>query len=89
MKNLKNMAAALGMMAVLGVSAVSANTGIMITDRQAPCTTENSGIGRDLAGIIATALPMFDGIIIIGRDGIMITDKADNCTSRDGIMITD
>lgn len=88
MKNLKNMAAALGLMAVLGFGAVSANAGIMITDRQAPCTTESSSI-RDLSAIAAVGLPMFDGIIIIGRDGLMITDKADSCTSRDGIMITD
>lgn len=94
MKNFKNMTAALSLMAVLGFGAVSANAGLIISDRSAngvetQCTQEQ-GIVRDIAGVVAAGASMFDGIIIIGREGLIISDRT-NCstTSRDGIIISD
>ena len=93
MKNLKNMMSALSLMVVLGLGAVSANAGFMISDKSAPC--QGDSITKDLAdtlgGITVAGMPMLDGIIIIGRDGFMISDKASECqataTEKDGIII--
>lgn len=103
MKNLKNTISALTLMVVLGLGAVSANAGFMITDRNAPC--QDNSFTKDLAdtigGITVAGMPMLDGIIIIGRDGLMISDKSSECQTptaekdgiiiigRDGIIITD
>ena len=92
MKNLKNTISALTLMVVLGLGAVSANAGFMITDKNAPC--QGDSITKDLAdvlgGITVAGMPMLDGIIIIGRDGFMISDKAEcqaTATEKDGIII--
>ena len=92
MKNLKNMLSAAGLMVVLGFGAVSANAGLLITDRtnNQPCTVKSSFLTQ-LSGIIIVGMPSLDGIIIIDapkgcvsneNDGIILVD-------RDGIIIID
>ncbi len=88
MKNLKNTLAATAMMVVLGVGAVSANTGIIITDRSTTGSTgcATGGVLQQLAGVYNA----LSGMLISDRDGIIITDKATPCsTGKDGMMITD
>jgi len=94
MKNLKNMVAATCLMAVLGFGAVSANAGLIVSDRcaAAPETT----LAEDFGGILAVAFPMVDGIIISDRSGLIVSDKPAGCqtdglivSDRDGIIILD
>lgn len=100
MKNLKNTIAAAALLTVLGFGAVSAHAGLLISDKntdQGGCNPK-SGLLNQLAGILIVGAPMLDGIIIVGRDGLMMSDKAAPCTEnkdgiiivgRDGIMISD
>lgn len=93
------MISALTLMVVLGLGAVSANAGFMISDRgngsQAPCNVKSDTSSFD--GIIIVGLPMLDGIIIVGRDGLMISDKGNTCQQTEtneipengGFMISD
>lgn len=91
MKNLKNKVAALGMMAVLGLGTVSANAGMLISDRNAngQCGTVKDDILTQLEGIIIVGAPLLEGIIIVGRDGMLISDRNSGCTAKDGILISD
>ena len=91
MKNVKNILSAAALLVVLGVGTVSANAGLLISDKtnNQPCS-EASSILNQLAGILIVGMPSLDGIIIIdkktcdadGKDGIILTD-------RDGIILTD
>lgn len=91
MKNLKNTVAAAALMAVLGMGTVSANAGLLISDRSSGCgSVKSGGLLNQLAGIVIGGAPLLDGIIIVGRDGLMVSDKAAPCggeTSKDGIII--
>ena len=82
MKNLKNMLSAAGLMAVMVFGAVSANAGLMISDRTAntgQCTANDSSFLHQLSGIL-----------IVGFNGIIIIDRAaPQCTETDGLMISD
>lgn len=92
MKNLKNIVAATGLMAVLGFGAVSAHAGLIISDRTqngSPCAAAPvTSLADDLNGILLVGFPMLDGIIITDRTGLIISDRA-ACGATDGIIITD
>lgn len=67
MKNLKNTLVAVGLAAVLGVGAVTANAGSLESDGTAnttkvQCTVESEGFLQGLAGIIneLTGITIFD-----------------------------
>ncbi len=88
MKNLKNMLTAVAMTAVLGLGTVSANAGLIITDKGANTPKDCSvgtGVLDQIAGIIIVGL---NGLIITDRDGLIITDKSE-CVDKDGLIITD
>ncbi len=83
MKNLKNTAAAMTMMAVLGLGAVSANAGLLVSDKSANgCGTVKESVLTRLSGILIVGLPGLDGILAAGRDGLMVSD-------RDGLLMSD
>ena len=85
MKNLKNMVAATCLMAVLGFGAVSANAGLIVSDRcAAPATT----LAEDIGGIILVAFPMVDGLIVSDRTGLIVSDKSAGC-QNDGVIMSD
>ncbi|MDQ3041832.1 MAG: hypothetical protein M3R11_05560 [Acidobacteriota bacterium] len=84
MKNLKNMLSAASLMAVMVFGAVSANAGLLISDRatntsKGQCTIKG-GFLQELAGIIILGAPSLNGIIILG---------APECTEKDGLLISD
>ncbi len=97
MKNLKNMISAASLMAVMVVGTVSANAGLLISDRTAPslqgqCATVKDSNTQNLDGIIIIGFQsVLDGIIIIGRAGLMISDKvAPGCDKgKSGLLISD
>jgi len=90
MKNLKNMVAALSLMAVLGFGAVSANAGLLISDRSSNgCAPVKNDILTQLSGILIVGAPMLDGIIILGRNGLLISDRTACESSKDGLLISD
>lgn len=90
MKNLKNIVAAAGLMAVLGMGSIAANAGLLISDKGAAgCQPVKSGWMDQLTGILIVGAPMLDGIIIVGRDGLLISDKGAGCTNKDGLLISD
>ena len=87
MKNLKNMVAAASLVAVMGFGAVSANAGLLITDKSAqPCTVKDN-VMQQLAGVFNA----LSGMILSNRDGIILTDKQSaGCEqAKDGIILTD
>jgi len=91
MKNIKNTLVAVGLAAVLGVSSVSASTGLMISDRTAnvaaPCTVKDGGILQQISGIFVVAL---NGLMISDLHGIILVDApAPGCTDANGLMISD
>ncbi len=91
MKNFKNMISALSLMAVMVFGAVSANAGLLISDRGTGCqnTSTAQEIPNALDGIII-GVPLVDGIIIIGRTGLLISDRTDcNTAERGGLLISD
>jgi len=93
MKNLKNTAAAFGLMMVLAFGAVSANAGLLISDRSGSgqqCGSVKGGWLTQLSGILIVGAPMLDGIIIFGRDGLLISDKGNGGTcGKSGLLISD
>jgi hypothetical protein len=98
MKNLKNLTAAITLLAVLVLSTASANAGILMSDRSTvpsedPCVEngdveQDSGIlMSDFAGIIIAG---FTGIIISGnRDGIIISGNKSTSQVNCGILMSD
>ncbi len=93
MKNLKNTISALSLMAVLGLGAVVANAGLMISDRstgqQQLCAPVKDDLLTQLSGVIILGAPLLDGVIILGRDGLMISDKGTGGCNTNGLMISD
>ena len=99
MKNLKNTISAAGLMAVLALGAVSANAGMIISDRATgQCTVNDGGILQQVAGIIAVGLPSLNGMIIsdaptpcdTNADGMIISDRSGMIISdRNGMIISD
>lgn len=90
MKNLKNLLAAITLLAVLVLSTTSANAGIYMTDfagqpNNDPCSVKDEG-EQDTGIIIAG----FTGIIIAGFTGIIIAGKeAPTPQVNCGILMTD
>jgi hypothetical protein len=84
MKNLKNTLAAIGLAAVLGVGTVSANTGLIITDKSNSNSCSDSTISQQIASFFDN----LTGIILGDRDGIILGDKG-GCQSKDGIILGD
>ena len=98
MKNIKNTAAAFGMMAVLGLGAVTANAGMILSDRSVgstpTCGANTGGIFSQVAGIlIVGASSSLTGILMSDRSGMILSDRnAGGCQatqSRDGILMSD
>lgn len=98
LNNLKNTAAAFGLMTVMAFGSVAAQAGVIISDKNGaqPCGSVKGSLLSTLSGIFVAGLPMFDGIIITGRsgilvsdrDGILISDKG-GCASKDGVIVSD
>lgn len=86
MKKVKNMLAA-GMLLVMGVSAVSANSGMLIHDRNG--STPQSGCESSILQNLAGAANAIGGMILSDFTGIIIVDKSAPCTQKDGIIIVD
>ncbi len=91
MKNLKNMLAAASLMAVLGISTVSATTGLMISDRTAntpkTCTVKGGGVLQQISGVIISGL---SGLMISDLHGVIISGApTPECTDANGLMISD
>jgi hypothetical protein len=88
MKNLKNLLAAVTLMAVLMISATTANAGLLVSDFSGggdtqSCTETNGG--KTNWGILVTG---FTGILVTGFTGILVTGATDtpvNC----GILMSD
>lgn len=78
------MVSAASLMAVMVFGAVSANAGLLISDRATNTTksqcTVKGGILQQLAGIILLGAPSLNGIILLG---------APECTETDGLLISD
>ena len=98
MKNIKNTAAAFGMMAVLGLGSMTANAGMLVSDRSVgstpSCAANTGGILNQVAGIlIVGASSSLTGILMSDRSGILMSDRsASGCQatqSRDGILMSD
>lgn len=82
MKNLKNTISAVGLMAVLALGAVSANAGMIISDRASgQCTVKDPTISDQIAGIIIVGAPVLSGMII--------SDAPVPCDEKDGMIISD
>lgn len=62
MKNIKNTLAAIGLMAVLGVGAVTANAEAVTSETNGQCLVENDGVLGQLADILngLTGISIFD-----------------------------
>ena len=98
MKNLKNTISAAGLMAVLALGTVSANAGMIISDRATGQCTVNDGILQQVVGIIAVGFPSLNGMIIsdaptpcdTNADGMIISDRNGMIISdRNGMIISD
>ncbi len=82
MKNLKNTISAVGLIAVLALGVVSANAGMIISDRATgQCTVNDGGIIQQIAGIIIVGAPALSGMII--------SDAPIPCDEKDGMIISD
>ena len=97
MKNIKNTVAAMSLMAVLGLGAVTANAGLLVSDRgigTTPTCEATGGIFNQLAGIlIVGAGSSVTGILMSGdRAGLLVSDRnVGGCQatqSRDGILMS-
>jgi len=98
MKNIKNTAAAMALMAVLGLGATTANAGLMAVDRSVAAAQpicNNSSIVNDLEGIIIVGLAGSKaGLFVSDRLGLMVSDRSTPCVQNtvegqngDGIII--
>jgi hypothetical protein len=93
MKNIKNTLAAIGMAAVLGVGSVSANTGLLLSDRattEQQCTVRTPSLITQLSGIIIIGAPQ-------SLSGLLLSDRlTTECDTRDtredgrnGLLLSD
>jgi len=82
------MLSAASLMAVMVFGAVSANAGLMISDRSATtgqCTVKG-GVLQQVAGIFNN----LSGLMISDLNGIIIVDApTPGCTETNGLMISD
>ena len=100
MKNLRNLMNAVTLMLVLVIGAVSANAGILLSDRSVksdPCSTDTKvDSGIIVAGATGIIVAGFTGIIVAGFTGIIVAGKGEETTNcgiivagRDGILLAD
>ncbi|HXG82670.1 MAG TPA: hypothetical protein VNI84_01465 [Pyrinomonadaceae bacterium] len=93
MKNLKNIAAATTLTAVLMMSATSAQAGLLMSDRAIVGEVENTQItNQQCSENNDTSLfAQIKGIIIVGMNGLLMSDAPtveSECTT-DGVIMTD
>ena len=82
MKNFKNTISAVGLMAVLALGAVSANAGMILSDRATgQCTIKEVGIIEQIAGIIIVGAPALGGMIL--------SDAPIPCDEKNGMILSD
>lgn len=89
MKNIKTLATTLGLAGIMAISSVSANAGLMMSDR-----TANTGSDTTTTTQCTQQTGIFDQVLgtILLRYGLMMSDRAVNCqnqASRDGLMMSD
>lgn len=97
MKNLKNMLAAVTLLAVLVLGTTSANAGLLMSDfvnpnQNDPCVeTEDTGLdtGIIVAGFTGIIVAGRGGIIVAGRDGIIVAGKGVTPQVNCGILMGD
>ena len=89
MKNIKNTIAAMSLMAVLGLGSITANAGLIMSDRgigdnTPKCEVSNGGILNELMGILIVGVTSSaTGILIVGRPGLLMSDRNVNgCQSN-------
>lgn len=83
MKNLKNTVAAFGLMAVMGFGAVSANAGLMVSDKSGQgCGAVKADLFTQLSGILIVGVPMLNGLLVSDRSGLLVSD-------RSGLLVSD
>ncbi len=99
MKNLRNIVAALVMVATLAVGTTFADgvviggkDGVVIGGKAGQTTKAQTGCSDTKLGFVSMVVGVviggFTGVVIGGRDGIIISDRS--CVqSRDGIIISD
>jgi len=89
MKNIKNTIATMGLVAVLGLGATTANAGLMVSDApvpevQAECT-DKGGFLQTVAGVLIQGI---NGFLL--SDGLIISDAPTNgCETKDGFLLSD
>lgn len=94
MKNIKNTIATMGLVAVLGLGATTANAGLMVSDApmpevQAECT-DKGGFFQTMSGALIqgiNGLLLSDGLII--TDGLIISDAPAKCNAKGGLIVSD
>lgn len=103
MKNLKNTAAAMALVAVMGLGTATVNAGIMVSDKAGSagtttqCNARQESWGSKIKGIILigiNGIMVSDGLML--SDGIMVSDSkckdgimVSDAPNRDGIMVSD
>lgn len=86
MKNLKNKLATMALLGIMMVGTVSADPGIMLSDKSNTCTPTTVDV---IEGIIVAGLA---GILLGDRSGLLMSDKSATvcqAQSRDGILMSD
>ena len=92
MKNIKNTVAAMTLMAVLGLGAVTANAGLLVSDRgintnSVPtCNSNGGGVLDQATGILIVGFSSLTGILIADRQTPCVQNPTDG-VSNDGILI--
>ena len=92
MKNIKNTVAAMTLAAVLGLGAVSANAGILMTGRGAntnnvpTCNATETGVFNQLTGILIVGFASLTGILMTDRQTPCVQNPTDGAAST-GILI--
>ena len=90
MKNIKNTVAAMTLAAVLGLGAVSANAGLLLSDRnvnttsQPSCTASSTSVFDQLTGIIIVGFTSLTGVKLGSQPAPCVQSPADSAT---GIII--
>ncbi len=87
MKNIKNTMAAMSLMAVLGLSATTANAGILLSDRgvntnQTTCGSTETGVFNQFTGILIVGLSSVTGILLGDRSGLLLSDRPTPCVQN-------
>ena len=93
MKNLKNMIAAITLVAILMIGTANAQKGVLLSELAGgtggQCT--NSQTDRDASGYTGIIVAGFTGIIVAGFTGIILSDNSRSQATlcRDGLLLSD